>query len=174
MTESLIRESSKFRVLSAPVQKPGVCAGCGSSGTEDRQYVDLDVTVDFHGVIYLCTFCFSECANALGFLNPKQSSVLEHDLTIAEQTIIDFRVKEQALDNAINALRDSGVLSHYPDPSISTPTKPVQDRIIGATGNDKESEQFDPESELINSKQGSSDLSDSSVDELFDGPEFKL
>lgn len=174
MAESLIRESSKFRILSAPVQKPGVCAGCGSSGTEDRQYVDLDVTVDFHGVIYLCTFCFSECANSLGFLSPIQSNKLEYDLTVAEQLIIDFRVKEQALDNAINALRDSGVLSHYPDTSADDAEKPIESVSLIATGDYSEPEPIDYKPEQFNSKQGSSDLSDSSIDELFDGTEFKL
>lgn len=174
MGESLLRESSKFRILSAPIQQPGVCAGCGSSGTEDRQYVDLDVTVDYHGVIYLCTFCFGECANALGFLSPEQSQSLEQDLNIADQTIIDFRVKEQAIDNAINALRDSGILAHYHGTNAVLSESPVQDSPRVSPGNDKESESINPESEQPNFEQGSSDLSDASVDELFDGTEFKL
>ena len=125
-------ESSKFQVLSAPVQTPGVCSGCGSSSVEDRKYVDMAFTLDFYGVVYICTFCFTQVCNQLGFLNPEQTIKLETELEAARNHIFEFRAKEKALDDAISTLRNSGLLafSAYPEPSRILSSNTVNDKDI--------------------------------------------
>lgn len=64
---------SRFRILDTAIQKPGTCLICRSAGGDGRQFVDFQKTVDFYGVVYVCTFCAVEVAKLLG-LTVKQES----------------------------------------------------------------------------------------------------
>src|ERR1044072_3842352 len=159
MTNTFLKESTKFRVLPAPIQVPGVCASCGSSNNNDRDYVDFDLTIDFHGVIYLCTFCFSECANAIGFISPEQARELETKLEATEKKILDFYTKEKALDEAINFLRNSGLFD-LNDDSASFPREVSDSQVDGSSEQDNHgTNESDQHIKQQDSKQGSVDLS---------------
>lgn len=97
--------SSKVQILEAPRLNPGDCVMCGASRTDDRQYIDIGLTVDFIGVIYFCTKCMQEVANTLGCLMPEQTKQLEDELDAARTRILEFETKDQALNDAIDALR---------------------------------------------------------------------
>lgn len=58
---------SRFRILNAPIKKPGTCFVCKSSGGDGRQFVDFNKTLEWFGVVYLCTFCAQEIVTLLGF-----------------------------------------------------------------------------------------------------------
>lgn len=58
---------SRFRVLNVAALSPGVCALCGSSGGDGRQFVDFGKTMDWYGVVYFCTFCVGEASKLLGY-----------------------------------------------------------------------------------------------------------
>lgn len=59
---------SRFRILNLAIRKPGVCFVCGSDGNDERQFVDFQKTVDWYGVVYICTYCAAEVAQLLGFV----------------------------------------------------------------------------------------------------------
>lgn len=159
MTETFLRESTKFQVIPAPIQVPGTCASCGSSSTDDRDYVDFDMFVDYVGVIYFCTFCFRECANALGYLSPDQSRELEDKLGAFELKLANFYTKDKALNDAINLLRNSKLFDLVDDPTS------LSSEVLGSEIN-RSSESDNPETNGIDqysdkqdSEQGPSDLS---------------
>ena len=169
--------TSKVQILEAPRLLPGTCMLCGTSRTDDRQYIDIGKDIQFVGVIYFCTFCMTEIANALGCLMPEQTKELEDELDSARQRILEFETKDQTLNDAITTLRDTGLFSGT-DLSVVTrsrsiPTAMVEDSkpnlydsILAEsklTGSNSDSKQSD-------SKQGSDDVSTTSSD----GPEFKF
>jgi hypothetical protein len=167
MTETFLRESTKFRVLSAPIQVPGVCASCGSSSTDDRNYVDFDMFVDYVGVIYFCTFCFDECANALGYISPEQARVLEAKLEAAEKKILDFYTKDRALNDAINLLRDSGLFDLVDGAASASNEVPSSEVNGSSKQDDLGTNESDKHNGKQDSEQGSPDLSATGDDELF-------
>lgn len=109
MIETFLTESTKFKVVPAPTQVPGTCASCGASDNSDRQYIDFGFTLDYYGVFYLCTFCFTECANVIGFINPEQARRLEEQTEYYALKIANFYTKDRALNDAVTLLRDSGL-----------------------------------------------------------------
>lgn len=167
--------TSKVQILEAPRLLPGTCMLCGSSRTDDRQYIDIGKDIQFVGVIYFCTFCMTEIANALGCLMPEQAKALEDELDAARQRILEFNEKDQALNGAIDSLRNTGLFSGIDltvvhrrfVPAESEATKSdVQDtaRTEPATT------ESNSNSEQSNSKQGSNDVSATRNDE----PEFRF
>lgn len=167
MSDSLLRESTKFRVIPAPVMVPGTCASCGSSSTDDRDYVDFDMFVDYIGVIYFCTFCFTECANSLGFLSPEQSKRLEEQVEYYATKVANFYTKDRALNDAITLLRDSGLFDLV-DGAANASNEVSSSEINGSSESDNQrSDETDQHTNEQDSKQGSSDLSTTGDDELF-------
>ena len=140
---------------------PGVCVVCGSSRNDDRDYVDLDWDIEFYGVVYFCTFCFTQTANTLGCLTPEQSKALEEENDRLRETILNFRTKEAALDDAIDKLRSTGLLG------ISTTDALIDDTTdsvpsVEATGRDEPTiEELIDQTVLTTSEQGSNGVSDS-------------
>lgn len=101
--------SSKVRILEAPILAPGTCMLCGASRNDDRGYIDMGKDIQFVGVIYFCTFCMTEVANAIGCLMPEQAAALENELDAARQRILEFETKDRTLNDAINTLRNTGL-----------------------------------------------------------------
>lgn len=95
---------SRFQILDLAIKKPGVCALCGSSGGDGRQFVDFGKSVEWYGVVYFCTFCVVEAAKLLG-LAPKSDWVLaEHNLQ-EEISAGDIRwIEAQEKIRALNLL----------------------------------------------------------------------
>lgn len=88
-TDRLTEENpnSRFRVLNVAIKKPGTCFVCKSDGGDERQFVDFGKTVDWYGVVYICTFCVSEVAKMLG---------------LGSVEALESKIKEQA-----------GIIEHY-------------------------------------------------------------
>ena len=167
--------SSRFLVLNAPVEAPGVCAICGTSRSDDRDYVDFGLFVEYVGKIYFCSFCVTELTNRMGCLTPDQSKQLEDQLDAAKQEILSFQKEKAAVDDAIRTLRNTGLFDSlsdgFTDPTAFLNTK-AESEDTGNSGKSKskptrsnsKAEQSDP-------KQGSDDLSTTASNELteFDG-----
>lgn len=172
MTETPVKvESSKVQILNAPILPPGVCMLCGSSRNDDRQYIDIGKDIEFVGVMYFCTFCMTEVANALGCLMPEQARALENELDAARQRILEFHKKDEALNGAINTLRDTGLFSgidltvvrrgHVPSTSEESKSD-VQDVIR----TEREPDESNQDPEQSDSEQGPTDLSATRDDEF--------
>jgi len=57
---------SKYRIYDFPPVQPSKCANCGSSKVDGRKYIDIDLQVDWYGVVYFCTFCLHDIADKAG------------------------------------------------------------------------------------------------------------
>lgn len=174
MPQVSYREASRVQVLEAPLLLPGTCAICGASSTGDRKYIDIGWTIEFIGVVYFCTFCFSEAANVLGCLTKEQTEKLEDENNKLRQRILDFQAKEAALDDAINRLRESNILDYVSDRSTtsdpgvaSTSNQSLNDYYAGIAERDK-SNLAKPNTEPITStsKQGPDDVSEFTINDI--------
>lgn len=162
--------SSKVRILEAPVLAPGTCMLCGASRNDDRGYIDMGKDIQFVGVIYFCTFCMTEVANAIGCLMPEQSLALENELDAARQRILEFETKDRTLNEAINSLRATGLFSGTDFSVVADPRAAyvaAQSETDDGTnsGNKLQSSSDVKESEQSNSEQGSDDVSTTRSDE---------
>lgn len=106
-----INASDKIQILSAPIQLPGCCGLCGTSRTDDRDYIDIGLWVEFYGQWYFCTFCMTQMTNRLGGLTAEQAIEITEQLNQARQTILDFQEEKASYDGAINTLRGTGLFS---------------------------------------------------------------
>lgn len=163
-------ETSKIQILAVPRMAPGTCVVCGTSRSDDRQYIDLGLTVEFVGVIYFCTFCMRELANQLGCLMPEQTQALEAELDAARQRILEFNTKESALDGAINTLRDTGLFAHIDINAISVidDLKPQQDALDFSESDKQELDGTGIDPEQSDSKQESDGVPSSTSDDYTD------
>lgn len=164
--------SSKVRILDAPTQLPGVCMLCGSSRNDDRKYVDIGKDIEFVGVIYFCTFCFTEIANRLGCLTQEQSAALEAELEAARARILEFHSKDEALNAAINTLRSTGLFSDdNPIAAISiggmVDSKNPESGQFDFSNSEQLLDQLNPKTEQSNSEQRPTDVSTARNDESF-------
>lgn len=164
-------ESSRARILNAPILAPGTCFLCGASRSDDRSYIDFGKDIDFVGVIYFCSFCFTEIANQLGCLTPEQSIQLENELESARKRILEFETKDRALNDAIATLRNTGLFSDSSVPVAGSITTPAVDQKSGERPQDSIQPELvfdgtDNEPEQSDSKQGPSDLSAIADDEF--------
>lgn len=157
--------SSKVQILEAPRLSPGDCVMCGASRTDDRDYVDIGLTVDFVGVIYFCTICMTEVANRLGCLMPEQTKKLEDELDAAQMRILEFETKDQAFNDAIGTIRNLGLFgpsNERPSDSVlRTKGTEISDAISTgfSTGIAKAIVGPSDQSEQSDSEQGSDDVS---------------
>lgn len=103
-TEKVHEENpnSRFRLLDVAIKKPGTCLVCKSDGSDERQFVDFGKTVDWYGVVYVCTFCLSEVAKLLGLQNV---SNLTAELVRYEKAVQDFGTQNAELSEALSASR---------------------------------------------------------------------
>lgn len=176
LTQEEFRENfnpaqSRIQILSAPINLPGTCVLCGTSRTDDRQYVDLGIWVEFVGQIYFCTYCMTEMVNRLGGHTAEQAASIETELSAARQHILEFHEKEKALDGAINNLLASGLFNHLNLRSGSNPTDDFTEQdALSAVADSEKYEQLTIESIGDDTKsateQRPNDVSAASDDEL--------
>lgn len=65
--------TSKFKVVDQPYALPSKCSFCGIGHNEDgkRVFIDTTLDLDWYGVVYICSTCFIQVAQALGFIAPE-------------------------------------------------------------------------------------------------------
>lgn len=100
--------SSRFRILDQPYSLPSKCSFCGIGHNEDgkRQFIDTGLDLDWYGVVYICSTCFIEIAQTLGFLSPQQYTHVADAGIEAEVENRGLKVENDALRTALNLLSD--------------------------------------------------------------------
>jgi hypothetical protein len=163
--------SSKYSVLSAPVQLPGVCATCGTSRTDDRQYVDFGLFVEGIGQIYFCTFCVQELCNRMNCLTQEQSTALEDQLDAAKQEILSFQSQKARLNDAISLLRGTGLFDSSDPAAISSGLETAVEFSESSQTVPAKPTRSNSKTKQSDSKQGPVDVPATGNDELaeFDG-----
>ncbi len=99
-----VQNLGRFQVLNHnQLIAPGKCAGCG--GFTDRHFIDFGLELDFYGVVYLCLeTCFTEVANQIGFISPKQAEILKNQVRVSNEAGAILLTKLEALENVSDAM----------------------------------------------------------------------
>lgn len=170
--------SSRFVVLNAPIEAPGVCAICGSSRSDDRDYVDFGLFIEYVGKILFCSFCIAELTNRMGSATPDQVRQLEDQLDAARQEILSFQSQKAKFNDAINILRSTGLFDSSDSLTVSSNLQTAIEHADSEpkdTGNtvkpESKSARTNSKTKQSDPKQGSNDVPTTSGDGLteFDG-----
>lgn len=113
---------SRFRVIDTAILPPGICALCGSSGGDGRQFVDFGKTVDWYGCVYFCTWCIVEAASLLGMDKKSNWVLAEKHLQdeISKMDVLYIDTKAE-LDAARVLLRNCRCSDGNPDDGVTAP-----------------------------------------------------
>lgn len=104
-----LNPTSKFKVVDQPYALPSKCAFCGIGHNEDgrRVFIDTTLDLDWYGVVYICSTCFIEVAEALGFISPEAWEKIVKDST-------DSLIENERVKGENEGLRIAvGVLSNH-------------------------------------------------------------
>lgn len=96
---------SKFTVSDHPEALPNKCAGCGiGHGEPGRRFIDLALDVDYYGVVYLCTICFHEVANILGYASYMQQVSIVDSFHKLIETCSSLKEENELLRSTVASL----------------------------------------------------------------------
>lgn len=155
--------NSRFRVIGTALLPPGVCALCGTSGGDGRQFIDFGKTMDWYGTVYFCTFCIGEASKLLGFAMAKDYELalknLRDELSDSDDRYVEAKVK---LDAAMVLLRNCSCS----DSGIGSPVVEIPEADIVEPGDavepDESTDQVEPDADEPVVEQGPNDVSGSS------------
>lgn len=129
-------------IVGCPPALPGSCYKCGSA-SRDR-YVDLGMSVEFHGAMYLCDLCVEEMGSLVEMLSADKAK----SLTLKNETAalrIDYLTHEveslKVLSNAVDAVNSARTGNTEPalDGGLSGEEPPVGEEAGPADAPDGES-----------------------------------
>lgn len=145
-----------MQVLQLPTSLPGKCSLCGASDNNDgREYVDIGFELDFYGVIYFCTHCFSEISTAVGFFSSDKYHTKNAELESVEIKLSQVEAENVKLRVALSQLDFLGSHGATVDDDPSD-EKPVESK---RQNNPKSVKQIDESGSTNISKTGKSDKS---------------
>jgi len=165
--------SNKIQISEHANAAPNKCANCSFSGYEPgRFFVDFGVDLEFYGTIYLCTNCFAECANIIGWISPAEADQLKSrdaELTAEVERLREFENKYVSIASYFDdADRSGGNLPGFDTDSDSSVTMGSEDVLDES---DKSGSVYSDAARLLGtptkstSKRRSSDVSESASDE---------
>lgn len=96
--------NSRFRLSNVAKLNPGTCITCGSAGAPDdpRQFIDFGKTIEWFGVVYICTFCLTEVAK---LLNLRDQSTSDAEIDTLQNGCVERDLKIAELEENLNAAR---------------------------------------------------------------------
>jgi hypothetical protein len=160
---------TRVNVLDTPILAPGNCSLCGSSGGDDRQFIDIGKQLDWYGAVYFCSHCFREMSQGIGYIPVASFDKLHEDYRQLQIKYDQLEQTNGALKNAMaSVLSCSGTV----DSSVSDPVSaivPSEEPNLAeseeSNGSDSEATGSIAESESPDSVEG--------FDDLFDPSEFE-
>lgn len=95
-----------MRLTTGPEALPGSCFKCGSANRDF--FIDLGMSFEFHGAVYICSECITEMASLSGFVSKEEISqiILDKEHLSEENFILVKRIDGQR--KIIDGLRDLG------------------------------------------------------------------
>jgi len=97
--------NGRVTVHRIPPAAPGKCVVCGFSGDveESRLFVDFGFDIDYYGVVYFCSLCMTEVANAIGYVSIDQyNKVQTLNMELADK-VLELTDERDAATNALRA-----------------------------------------------------------------------
>lgn len=151
----------KFNVYDRAPHAPRVCAVTGTSASVDNPLIDLELQIDYYGMVYLSYNVLTAMAAQLGFASPTEAKVLrEENIKLKEKITrvpgVIERLSNDIRDISISATAD--LLSDDATVVLANDEKPEQSNSranLDYFGNDIASK---PDSKLTGGK-GSNSVS---------------
>lgn len=142
----------KFNVYDRAPHAPRVCAVTGTSGSADNPLIDLELQIDYYGMVYLSYSVLTAMAVQLGFASPTEAKVLrEENIKLKEKITripgVIERLSNDIRDISISATAD--LLSDNAPVVLANDEKPKQSNSranLDHVGDDSPSK---PDSKLI-------------------------
>lgn len=106
---------SRFKILDYPHALPCKCVVCGSGGGDGRKFVDFGFDLDYYGVVYFCTTCFTEPLNIQGWLSPPQVETIKAEMSLQETRLSEMEYENVRLRGALSQLDFLGTCSCHSD-----------------------------------------------------------
>lgn len=110
---------SRFFLEDRPVSLPGKCAVCGNPGNDERKFIDFGFSLDFYGVVYICTYCWLEGSQRIGVTSKEQFEESQRLLEEASARYAEMEAENVRLRVALSQLdflrpdRSSGVSGNH-------------------------------------------------------------
>lgn len=163
--------SNKIQVTEHANVAPNKCANCSFSGREPgRYFIDFGVDLEFYGTIYLCTGCFAECANILGWISPERADKLllrDAELTAEIERLREIEARYVHIASYFDDDDRSGGnipgFDSNPDSSVAVATEDVFDSGSEPGSIDSDAARLLGTPAKSSSKRRSADISDSDV-----------
>lgn len=115
-------------LTTAPQALPGSCYLCGSATRE--RFIDMAVSVEFHGAMYLCDLCVTEMATLLGFTSQEGLEALKKQVEDLQSLLFEAQTRADGYERAARGLMDAGAC---PDPAThlhpDSELRRLEDRI---------------------------------------------
>lgn len=90
----------------SPSALPGSCYFCGSGNREF--YIDTNLSVEFHGAMYICNLCGNELALLMRYISHDEYKELKRQNESAHELVYQLRVKLDAAEEALRGLVNAG------------------------------------------------------------------
>lgn len=139
----------EFKVLDRAPYPPYRCAVTKTTGSADNQLIDLNVQIDYYGMVYLSTGIFAAIADQLGYASPKVANELRKENEELKEKITRVPAVIERLSNDIR------------DISISATADLLSDATPVILVNDKELEQGNSRTDINNIGDDNTSKSDS-------------
>lgn len=99
-----------MNILGSPVALPGCCAIC-RAGNNRRFYVDTGMSLEFHGVVYICDECIGEASHTSGYISPELADKLKAENEYLNKYNDELSAKLEVLERSLHDLRSVGYIS---------------------------------------------------------------
>lgn len=97
-----VQPNARVQVYKHPPAAPGKCVVCGFGGDaeDSRTFIDFGFDLDYYGVVYFCSNCIVEVANAIGFVSGEQyEAVAKENADLTERLIGATNERDFAIDS---------------------------------------------------------------------------
>lgn len=106
---------------------PYECIMCRDVGHGANRIIDLDVQIDFLGMIYICESCFGGVADFLGYLRPAETTIVREELALLRAKLERVPAVTERL---VNDIRDLSIAATADLLSDVAPVVLVDDAVI--------------------------------------------
>ena len=106
---------------------PYECIMCRDVGHGANRIIDLDVQIDFLGMIYVCESCFGGVADFLGYMRPAETAVVKEELALLRGKLERVPAVTERL---VNDIRDLSIAATADLLSDVAPVVLVDDAVI--------------------------------------------
>jgi hypothetical protein len=155
---------SRLKVLANPELAPGVCFINGCVGDGKRKFIDFGKNLEWYGVIYICTECIVEVAQAADYIPVASFDALYAEHRKLQVTFDQLKVKYEPFEKAIHNVVESR--TSMPDLDIDN----MRSRLSGVE-NSEDERNANEKSTVGESETNESD-SVEGPDDLFDSSDF--